>query len=217
MANSAGEISDISVPLDQATIIYPGDPDFDWKLLASLAAGDSANVSCLTMSSHTGTHVDVPAHFLAYGLTLDQIPLDYWLGPCLGMDVTKPKTYVTGRDLASQPLAGYERILLKTQNSLSRAKKFQPDFIYLAESACDLLIAAGVKTLGFDYLSVVPPGSSFPAHHKLLASGICLIESLLLEAVQPGPYYLVCLPLRLSGAEAAPARAVLLPENPAWV
>lgn len=208
------EIIDISLALDQDTVIYPGDPEFSSHLVASLAEGDSATVSALALGSHTGTHVDVPAHFIKDGLTLDQVPLEHWLGPALVVDVTKADPCVTARDLAGVPLQDYGRILLQTKNSFATAKEFQPDFIFLAEDACDLLLAAGVKTVGFDYLSIDPPGGDFPAHHRLLGQGTCLIEGLALGHVRPGAYYLACLPLKLQGQEAAPARAVLLTDNP---
>ncbi len=214
MAAKRQEIIDISVALDQDTVTYPGDPPFSWQQLASLAQGDSANLSGLALGSHSGTHVDVPAHFCKDGLTLDQIPLEHWLGPALVLDATGADECVRAKDLAGAPLKDYQRILIKTKNCLAQARQFQYDFIYLAQDACELLVAAGVKTVGWDYLSIDPPGSSFPAHLTLLGQGVCIIENINLGDVQPGPYYLACLPLKIQRTEAAPARALLFRGNP---
>ena len=82
-------ILDISVTLSDQTILYPGDPKFEHSLVSSQATGDIANVGYLKFCIHTGTHVDVPCHFFAGSRTLDQIPLDYWIGPALVVDVTE--------------------------------------------------------------------------------------------------------------------------------
>lgn len=107
----------------------------------------------------------------------------------------------------------YQRILLKTKNSYDyyKRKEFSTDFIYLDKSACELMVTSGVKTVGLDYITVAPHGSAdFPAHKTLLYNGVCIIECINLEHVEPGEYYLMCLPLKLTGTDGAPARAVLL-------
>ncbi|MDX6645162.1 MAG: arylformamidase, partial [Miltoncostaeaceae bacterium] len=69
---------------------------------------------------------------------------------------------------------------------------------------------AGVRLVGIDYLSVAAPSDPAPAHLALLRAGAVILEGLDLRAVAPGPYRLVCLPLRIEGADGAPARAVLI-------
>lgn len=206
-------IIDISVDLSSQTIIYPGDPQPEYSLIFSLASGGIANVGYLKHGIHHGTHVDVPYHFDEGGRKLDEMPLDHWIGKTYVADLTAAENCIKDSDLQNIPLQQYERILLKTRNSLDFYKRpqFSPDFIYLDQSACALLVAAGVKTVGLDYITVDPHGSTdFPAHNTLLHNGVCIIECLNLEHVEPGEYYMLCLPLKLVGTDGAPARAVLL-------
>ena len=107
-------------------------------------------------------------------------------------------------------------MLFRSRNSLDHYKRseFSPDFIYLDKSACNLLVDAGVKTVGLDYITVDPYGSEgFPAHKTLLSNGVCIIECINLEHVDPGEYFLMCLPLKLTGTDGAPARAVLIKQG----
>lgn len=112
------------------------------------------------------------------------------------------------------------RLLLRTRNSqrTRRQTDFDPAFVALDLSAAEFLLGRNVETLGIDYLSVeryvdedIEPGYDYPVHHRLLGAGVTIIEGLELSGVAPGEYYLYCLPLRLVGSEAAPARALLEP------
>src|SRR5919204_521516 len=80
------------------------------------------------------------------------------------------------------------------------------DFARLDGEGARLLLERGVKLVGVDYLSV----GDEEAHHALLGAGVVPVEGLDLRAVEPGPYELVCLPLRVVGADGAPARAILI-------
>ncbi len=206
-------IIDISVSLSKDTVIYPGDPMPEYGLIFSLAGGGVANVGYIKNGIHHATHVDVPYHFKDSGRKFDEMPMDHWVGKVLVIDATAADKCVKDTDLKDVPLRNYGRILLKTRNSSVYYKKpgFASDFIYLDKSACDLIVASGVKTVGLDYITVDPFGSGdFPAHNTLLGNGVCIIECLNLENVEPGEYYLMCLPLKLTGTDGSPARAVLL-------
>jgi arylformamidase len=207
------QIIDISVELSGQTIIYPGDPQPEYGLFFSLASGGIANVGYLRHGIHHGTHVDVPYHFSELGRKFDEMPLEHWIGRALVIDATSAESCVSAKDLQDIPLRDYGRILLKTRNSLDfyRRREFANDFIYLDKSACDLLVSSGVKTVGLDYITVDPHGSTdFPAHNTLLGGGVCIIEGIDLQRIVPGEYFLMCLPLKLVGTDGAPARAVLL-------
>lgn len=213
MKDNLDQILDISVALSDQTIIYPGDPTPEYGLIFSLDSGGIANVGYLNHGIHHGTHVDVPYHFRDGDRTLEQMPLDHWIGPVLVVDATAADRCVRASDLEGVPLQDYARILLKTRNSLDyyQRSEFSEDFIYLDKSACDKMVSAGVKTVGLDYITVDPFGTDdFPAHHTLLGQGVCIIECINLKDVEPGPYYLMCLPLKLVGTDGAPARAMLL-------
>jgi arylformamidase len=115
-------------------------------------------------------------------------------------------------DLAPLDWDGVERVLLRTGNSERlRNPEFNPAFIYVDGSAAEFLWEKGIRLVGVDYLSVDQYHSpTHPAHHALLGKGIVIIEGLDLSAIEPGDYTLVAAPLKLVGAEAAPARVYLL-------
>ncbi len=202
---------DISVSITAEMPVYEGDPPVSMTLLSSIERGELYNVSLLSMSAHTGTHVDAPLHFLRDGRAVDEIPLDILIGPALVIEVPGHEQIL--RDmLSSARLGGEQRILFKTSNSsLWNKKTFRKDFVYIAESAAQYLVEIGVKLVGIDYLSVEKFGATDPVTHlTLLKAGIVILEGLNLSAVKPGRYELICLPLRLRGAEGSPCRAVLV-------
>jgi arylformamidase len=203
-------IFDISVPIREGMPVWPGDPDVHVRKTQALSRGDPANVSGLSMGTHTGTHVDAPSHFLEEGLSIDRIPLNLCVGPARVVEVPAPVA-IGPADLQPLPVRGCIRLLLKTRNSaLWRREGFQEDFVYLTGEGATFLAAAGIRLLGIDYLSVEGYRvRGAPAHHTLLRAGVFLLEGLDLGAVPPGEYELLCLPLRLTGADGAPARALL--------
>ena len=203
-------IYDISVPIREGMPVWPGDPEVQVRKALALARGDVANVSALSLGAHTGTHMDAPYHFLEEGLAIDRIPLELCVGPARVVEV--PALVAIGpADLEPLPVRGCVRLLLKTRNSsLWRREGFQGDFVHLTGEGAAFLVAAGVRLLGIDYLSVEGYRvTGAPAHHALLRAGVFLLEGLDLSIVPPGEYELLCLPLRLTGADGAPARALL--------
>ena len=175
MFDRVPSVIDISVSLSTDTVIYPGDPKMEYGLFCSLAEGAIANVGYLKHGIHHGTHVDVPYHFRDGDKKFNEMPFAHWVGKVYVADVTAAEKCVKDTDLAGVPLEQYDRILLKTKNSLDFYKRpeFCRDFIYLDKSACDLMVAAGVKTVGLDYITVDPYGSAdFPAHKTLLHQGV---------------------------------------------
>jgi arylformamidase len=81
-------IIDISRPIGPNTPVWPGDPPVLVERVARIEAGDPADVSRLQLGTHTGTHVDPPAHFLPGGVTVDELPLDVLVGPAVVADLT---------------------------------------------------------------------------------------------------------------------------------
>jgi arylformamidase len=189
--------------------IYAGDPGVEVTLAKSIEHGDPANVSRLVMGAHTGTHVDAPRHFLPGAPGASELPLDSFIGPCRVADATAATRVIDAAVVNALDLpAGTERVLLKTQSSrLWERDSFTPDFIRLNGAGARALIGRGVRLVGIDYLSVGDP----EAHVALLERGIGVIEGLDLRAVDAGAYFLACLPLRIEGADGAPARALLWP------
>jgi arylformamidase len=204
-------VLDISVPNRPGMHGYPGDPELRIERARRIERGDVCNLSLLTMGSHTGTHVDAPYHFLADGPRLGDVPLDRMVGEALVADL-RGRAAIDAAALADVPLRAGDILLCRTDNSWRwEAAEFQRDFTYLTEDAADVLVTAGVRAVGMDYLSIERFGSTdFPVHHRLLGAGVFVIEGLDLRAVAPGRYTLVCLPLKFPELDGAPARAVLL-------
>jgi arylformamidase len=203
-------IYDISVPLSPTLVCYPGDPQVEITAVADIAQGDAANVSRLTLSSHSGTHLDAPRHFFSQGVAIDALDLQQLLGPARVCALSST-THITAADLSPLQLDGVKRVLFRTANSsLWERSEFQPHYVALTASAAQRLVDIGVQLVGIDYLSVDAfERQDFPVHRLLLSAGVLILEGLDLRAVPPGDYELLVLPLRLHNGDGAPARAVL--------
>jgi len=205
------KIYDISADVSAGMHRYPGDPRFRSKAWRSLEKGDPYALQKITLGNHTGTHVDAPAHFVKDGATITEIPLEVLNGRARVIEIRDKKT-VDLPELQQVVLVDDFRVLFKTKNSLlwGSRKQFVRNHIYMTQTAAHFLSENGVKLVGFDYLSIDRYGDdTFPVHKTLLQNGIILLEGLNLAEVDEGEYDLVCLPLRLKGMDAAPARAIL--------
>jgi arylformamidase len=175
-----------------------------------------ANVTHISAAVHVGTHVDAPDHFLDNGSGVDQIPLDLLVGPAVVAAVSGEKV-IRADDLRKAGVTGkHQRVLIQTRNShywSSGVTSFQEDFLALDREAARYLVDCGVEVVGVDYLSVAPFTDPEPTHRILLEAGILVIEGLDLSAVEPGIYTLMCLPLKIGGADGAPARVLLQQED----
>jgi arylformamidase len=204
------KIYDVSVEVNPKMHVYPGDPKFRSRQMKALDK-DSYQLFKIMMGNHAGTHVDAPAHFLKEGATIEDLPLELMNGRARVVEIHNNEK-VDVPELEQLMLADDFRVLFKTRNSLiwNSRKKFRKNYIYLTEGAANYLAESGIKLIGFDYLSIDQFGSSsHPAHKTLLGNSVILIEGLNLAEVEEGHYELLCLPLRLTGLDAAPARVVL--------
>jgi arylformamidase len=205
------QLFDISVPVMNGGVVYPGNPEIHIEAQQDMARGGSSNVSLLSIGSHTGTHVDAPLHMIPDGVALDAIPVDALIGPALLVAFDDDVLAVTEAYLRGQPIAGHERVLIKTRNSrFIRERDFHPDYTYLAPDGAEYLVSLGVRLVGIDYLSIEQFHSGHHRTHKtLLSRGVVIVEGLDLSEPSPGTYELYCLPVLLAGIDGAPARAVL--------
>jgi arylformamidase len=202
---------DISVPVKHGMVHWPGDPEVVVKQSLDMNKGDVCNYTKLDCGVHIGTHMDAPRHFIANGAGMETMPLDAVMGPARVVAIADPQA-VRRAELEPLDLQPGERILFKTTNSAGRwnTDEFDRDFVYISNEAAQYLVERGVRTVGIDYLSV---GGFYhdgiPTHQTLLGAGIWVIEGINLAAVEPGTYELVCLPVKILGADGSPARAVL--------
>ncbi len=204
---------DISATIKSGMVHWPGDPKIELKQIQSIAKGATANVSHISMGSHTGTHMDAPFHFFPKGKGIDTIPLDVTVGKARVIEIHDRESIKT-EELKRSHIRSGERILFKTRNSRHcwGTDIFIKDFVYISAEAAKFLAVRKIKSLGVDYLSV---GGFFKdgeaTHRALLKAGIWIIEGLNLSKVRPGEYELICLPLKLFHGDGAPARAMVLP------
>jgi arylformamidase len=201
---------DISIPVNNATVTWPTDPELRLHPVLRMAEGAILNLTKLETCVHVGTHFDAPFHFIADGARSDEVPLDSFLGPVFVAEIGDVSA-IERRHLERLPLKDIERLLLKTRNSaLLKEPVFRPDFTYVSGEAAEYLAAFPVKLVGIDYLSIDQYGTpDFPAHHALLGRGIAIVEGLDLAMISEGWYELLCLPMKLTGVDGAPVRAVL--------
>ena len=210
----AGEWIEASAPIDSRTTpVYPGNPPVKIGFMMHYDKGDKLALSSVSVGAHTGTHVDAPLHFVKGGAPVDLVPLGAFVGPARVIDCSPDAKVIDAAELNKHDWKGMRRILFRTRNSRNHwmtDPTFHEDFTYVAPDAAKLLADAGVALVGIDYLSMERFGShDFKTHLVLLGKGIPIVEGLQLADVMPGDYDLIVLPLRITGHEAAPARAIL--------
>jgi arylformamidase len=202
---------DISVPVRNGMVHWPGDPPFHIERTLDQEKGDVATVSKMTLGVHTGTHMDAPLHFVRKARSIDSMPLDATVGRARVIEIQDKKS-IRREELLGHAISAGERILFKTANSEHAwdSDAFEETFVFIAQDGARYLAEQRVLCVGVDYLSVGGFRDDGPeTHHALLEAGIWIIEGLNLKDVAPGEYELVCLPLKLAGSEGAPARAIL--------
>lgn len=203
---------DISLTLSTDLPRWPGSPALELRRRRDMVCGDSCNDSDLSCNLHTGTHVDAPLHFLADGADVTALALDTLIGPVVVAALPKVNA-ITADDLEALDLPiDTQRLLLRTRNSEGwrrGEREFRRDFVALTADAAHWVAERGIQLIGVDYLSVQRFHDGPETHIALLQAGVVILEGLNLAQVAPGDYELICLPLKLAGAEGAPARVIL--------
>jgi len=211
-----GRLIDISVPLETVLPTWPGSTGHRTFRTMAIESGDAANVTQLEMDVHTGTHVENSLHFLADGAPVAAFALERLVGPALVVEIAG--TAVTPESLEGAGIPpDTSRLLLKTTNSALwhvADPVFDQSYVALTAEAAEWLVEHQVAVVGIDYLSVQRFEDPPETHRILMRAGITIIEGLDLTDAAAGTYDLVCLPLRLSRAEAAPARVILIDRSP---
>lgn len=205
------------MPLSASTPTWPASPGFSSRSHLALADGDVANATELRLDAHCGTHVDAPRHFVAGGATIDEVGLAELVGRAWVADVTGHRAIDADVLEACDIPAGTRRLLLATDNAsrpgMDRAP-FQEDYVALTPAAAAWIVRRPeIRLVGIDYLSIQRYADPPDVHEILLGAGVLVLEGLDLRGATPGPWTLMCLPLRVTGVEAAPARAVLLEDG----
>jgi arylformamidase len=203
---------DLSLTITEDLPTWPGDPGVKLQKISQIKEGGMTNLTHISTSVHVGTHIDAPNHFLDDGETVENIPLDLLVGPAEVIELATGQD-ITADDLRKAGVPGKsQRLLFKTINSnfwAENLREFQEDFIALDAGAAAYLVECGVEVVGIDYLSIAPYRDLERTHRILLEAGVLVIEGLNLSGVEPGPYTLLCLPLKIGSSDGAPARVLL--------
>jgi len=211
---------DITRTLTPRTAVFPDDTPVAITPTAQMRAGESCNVTAITMSAHAGTHVDAPRHYSDDGVGIEAVPLEVLIGPARVISPGEEGAIRTAdlrRALRLTGPAGHEgqtplpaRLLIHTRASHVADDTWDAGFAWFTPEAADWLGAHGVRLIGTDAPSVDPADSKdLPAHKAFLRHGVIIVENLCLRDVPDGDYELIALPLRIAGNDAAPARVVL--------
>lgn len=206
------KIIDVSWPISKATTGYKDRSIVDIEEIKNFNR-DGVRETAIHVSSHTGTHIDAPSHFLKEGKTIDEMPLTHFMGECVVLDMTTCAERITRDCLMAHEKDIVENgiVLLRTTNSdLAATDKFSPHFVYLEASGAMYLREKKIKAVGIDYLGIEHSQPGHPTHENLMQADVAIIEGLRLGYVSSGNYFFICLPLNVIGTEAAPARAILM-------
>lgn len=208
---------DISVPLGPDLPAWPGSAGFNRSQKSGKQPrGGVVRNSRICCDVHAGTHIDAPSHHLPEGATVETLPLDILIGSTTVIDV-RDTASVTADVLEQSGIhPGTTRLLIKTANSdlwNSAGNRFVRTYVGIRADAAEWIVRHGIRLIGIDYLSVQCFDDGPETHTILLGAGVIIVEGLNLNAVSPGRYHLICLPLNIPGSEGAPARAVVYPLN----
>lgn len=204
---------DVSVPIEDGMITWPGDPPYVHELVQTIAESGICNVTRLDFGAHTGTHVDAPIHFIEGAAGIEETPLDALIGPAWVVDATGVGGPIDAGAFRELDIPdGETRLLFRTTNGSIRSRGiFDPAFVAFNASGAQAAIDGGVSLVGLDFLSVAIFDDAVATHRTLLGAGVVVLEGLDLRSAKPGPYELVCLPLNVAGCDGGPARALLRP------
>lgn len=206
-------VYDLSVTLGEESSVYPGDQPYLFVRTESIASGNHSNVSRLEMSAHSGTHLDLPLHFIDEARPMQDCSARDFILPARVLAVEEGES-VRLKALSGIEIEPGEALLFQTKNSrsgLTTSGEFSERYVHLAPEVGQYCVEKKVALVGVDYMSVDPFDSQdFPVHNTLLGHGIPILENLNLRDVPEGCYTLICLPLKMADAEASPVRAVLV-------
>lgn len=181
------------------TPVYDGDPETKAARIKSIDNGDGYNLTEISMSVHSGTHIDAPLHFYDEGSSIDNIRLNTFFGKCTVISVSG---ILTGEDMERLLPYCKRRVLFHGEGKT-----------FISHSAAIVLAESRVVLVGTDALSIAPSFDEERTHRELARAGIVILENLNLSAIDDGEYDLCAFPIKLGGLEAAPCRAIILEQE----
>lgn len=175
--------------------VFPGDPAPEKEQLLQIEKGDMCNLTRLSLCAHNGTHMDAPYHFYKDGKTVDELDLTKVIGEAavIAFDGELKAEDVETAIKENTP----ERILFKGSTVITL-------------EAAKALNRHGILLVGVESQTVGPEDAPRDVHLELLGQEVVLLEGIRLKDVPEGIYFLNAAPLKLSGCDGAPCRAVLI-------
>jgi arylformamidase len=200
---------DISPLIDPTIKVWPGDTPYVHTVNLDMRKGSNFTLSDIRTTVHVGAHTDAPNHYVVDGDDISARRLDLYIGPCNVVTVRRCRgRRVMPNDLEMSQVTT-PRVLLRTA-SFPDPRKWNNDFASLSPELVDALHADGVVLIGIDTPSVDPfESKALEAHQAFARHDMAILEGIVLDEAEDGEYELIALPLRLSGADASPVRAVL--------
>ena len=209
---------DLTHPLAVGMPTWPTHPCFCRQPVSRLEDGDVTANSSLSLSEHTGTHFDAPAHFIEGGTTIDAVPPDRFFGRMLTVDATVatantalPLSEFLAFERDHGPVRKGDAVFFHFgwDRFWNDPLKFMQDWPGLSGELAAYLAEVGVGIVGTDCLSIdAAPSDEFPAHRALLGAGCLIGENFANLGLVPPVARFVTLPLRISGGSGAPLRAI---------
>lgn len=200
---------DISPTISPKTAVFPGDTPFQQDYLLKIENGNNLDLSSIKTTVHIGAHTDAPRHYHSEGVSIDQRELKYYLGEAQVIEVhCKPGCRITPEYLTQDIKAS--RVLFKT-NSFPDPEHWNSDFVALSAELIDFLAQKKVVLVGIDTPSIdLASDEQLESHKCIYKNNMAILEGIVLNEVNEGLYNLICLPLKIAGADASPVRAILL-------
>ncbi len=208
-------IVDLSHFIEAGMPVYPGtEPPVLAE--ANTIDGDGFREKKLSLYSHTGTHMDAPAHILAGTKTLDQLPVETFCGEAMLLNCTAAgRASIDLHDLVRHADAIHKCRFLILHTGWSRYwgdERYFSDYPVLTPDAACWLAGAGLRGVGLDTISAdAADAADLPIHTILLGAGMVIVENLTNLAALAHPFFLfACFPLKIRDADGSPVRAVAM-------
>ena len=201
---------DLTLGVDENIVTWDNDSSFYKRTTSAINNGDSCNELRIHIGSHTGTHIDAPYHFNNDGKKVNELDLNILVGKCYVAEIYGTEI-ITADDIKRNVPEGTKRLLLKTDNTkIGYERKFRTDFCGIDVSAVSYMRENGIKLLGNDYLSIAKYEFTGDVHRAFLkCNDNIALEGLVMNDVSSGWYELCCLPMKIIGADGAPARVIV--------
>ena len=210
LSESKALIYDLTAPITEKSVVFPGDPEYKMQKISSLEDGHSVNLCHMHFGNHMGTHIDFPAHVIQNGKTSSDYSLTQLIGPGIIIEVPNEEKSITKQFVSELLILPDDIVFFKTTNSkLSKQEKFTQNYVYIEPEAAEELLKKGAKVVGIDYISVDRyDAENLPVHRCLLSKEVLIVEGLELNDAPIGRCEIFIMPLNIPNMDGLPVRVM---------